>query len=58
MEGPRVHACDEDDEFKLQLEKMVGDSFQARVQDGMKAPNVDIPIPMNLKGNEQFSLRA
>merc|ERR1712048_563085 len=48
-----IQQCEEDDDFKLQFDKMVGDSFQSRTMEQSKAPNVDIAIPMHLRGKNR-----
>ena len=49
-EVPKYVECEEDDLFRKDFERMMGDSVAERLNDNSKIPHVDIAIPMNLKG--------
>ena len=48
--APKHYECQEDDEFVREFERVLGESLTSRLNDKVKAPNVDIAIPMNLRG--------
>ncbi len=49
-EGPKFVESVDDHEFCSAFDKMLTDSFQGRLNEAMKSTNVDIAIPMHLKG--------
>lgn len=51
--APRYQQCEEDDAFIREFDRVLGESISNRLQDNMKTPNVDIAIPMNLKGKQK-----
>ncbi|XP_065640842.1 regulator of nonsense transcripts 2 isoform X1 [Hydra vulgaris] len=53
LEKPKLYQCEEDDFFCKQFERMIGESVTERLQDNMVTPNLDIAIPMNLKGKHK-----
>ncbi|XP_074649802.1 regulator of nonsense transcripts 2-like [Tubulanus polymorphus] len=56
--GPKHMKCTEDDDFMSAFDKMMIDSLQARAQEAMKAPPVDIAMPMHLKGCNKAKKRG
>lgn len=52
-ETPKYVDCHEDDIFRKDFDRIMGDSITERLHDNMKIPNVDIAIPMNLKGKQK-----
>ncbi|ESN94504.1 hypothetical protein HELRODRAFT_189416 [Helobdella robusta] len=49
--GPKFIKCQEDDDFLSALDKMMSDSVQARQQEIVKIPVVEIAVPMAQKNN-------
>lgn len=50
LEAPKHYECEEDELFRKDFDRILGDSLTDRLSDNMKVTNVDIAIPMNLKG--------
>jgi len=48
---PRRIECPEDDDFMTAFDKMVSENIQDRMKETVKAPRVDITVPMNLKSS-------
>lgn len=47
--GPSLIKCAEDDDFMAAFDKMIAETIQVRNSDVVKAPQVDISVPLNLK---------
>lgn len=47
--GPRFVKCSEDDDFMTAFDKMMTDNIQARNQESLKVPQLDIAVPMHLR---------
>ncbi|XP_064632125.1 regulator of nonsense transcripts 2-like [Lineus longissimus] len=48
--GPKVVKCQEDDDFMAAFDKIMVESVQSRAVEAAKASQVDIALPMHLKG--------
>ena len=48
--APALVKCREDDEFIANFEKMMSEDIQTRKTDNIKVPNMDVAVPMHLKG--------
>lgn len=55
--GPKHIKCTEDEDFLSAFDKMMADNLQARSQESLKVPQLDIAVPMHLRGQvrKQFS---
>ena len=53
-EAPKFYECEEDELFRKDFDRILGDSLTDRLSDKGKVTNVDIAIPMNLKGKSYF----
>ncbi|ELU05692.1 hypothetical protein CAPTEDRAFT_168822 [Capitella teleta] len=51
--GPKLIKCSEDDDFMATFDKMMTDTIQARNQETVKAPQVDIPVPNGEEEDEE-----
>lgn len=49
--GPKLVECPEDDEFLNAFERMVSDNIQDRLKETIKPQQVDISVPLHIKGN-------
>lgn len=47
--GPKRIQCPEDEDFMASFDKMMAETLQARSQEAMKMPQVEITVPMNIK---------
>ena len=52
-EAPKLFKCEEDELFCKDFDRILGDSLSDRINDNAKVTNVDIAIPMNLKGKQK-----
>ncbi|KAK3800761.1 hypothetical protein RRG08_003165 [Elysia crispata] len=46
---PKVAVCKEDDDFMSAFDQMMNDTIQARTQESLKVPQLDIAIPTQVK---------
>ncbi|GAB1609122.1 regulator of nonsense transcripts 2-like isoform X2 [Argonauta hians] len=55
--GPKHIKCTEDEDFLSAFDKMMVDNLQARSQESWKVPQLDIAVPMHLRGQvrKQFT---
>ncbi|XP_041348866.1 regulator of nonsense transcripts 2-like isoform X2 [Gigantopelta aegis] len=51
--GPKRAQCQEDDDFMAAFDKMMSENIQARTQESLKVPPLDIAVPMHLKGKNK-----
>lgn len=51
--GPKVIPCTEDDDFMAAFDKMLTDNITARSNEAVKVPQVDIAVPMHIKGQQK-----
>ncbi|XP_049955092.1 regulator of nonsense transcripts 2-like [Schistocerca serialis cubense] len=51
--APRLVECPEDDEFLNAFERMVSDNIQDRLQETIKPQQVDISVPLHIKGSSK-----
>lgn len=51
--GPKLIQCTEDDDFMTEFDKMLQDNFQARQNESVKVPQVDIAVPMHMRGQQK-----
>ena len=51
--GPKVLKCSEDDDFMSAFDKLMTDTIQARSQESVKVPTLDIAVPMHLRGQKK-----
>nr|XP_034307022.1 regulator of nonsense transcripts 2 isoform X5 [Crassostrea gigas] len=47
--GPKHIKCSEDEDFMTAFDKMMTENIQARTNESLKVPQLDIAVPMNLK---------
>ncbi|XP_061195542.1 regulator of nonsense transcripts 2-like [Saccostrea echinata] len=47
--GPKHIKCTEDEDFMTAFDKMMSENIQARTNESLKVPQLDIAVPMNLK---------
>ena len=50
MTSPAHIKSQDDDAFVVAFEKMMNDDFHTRVSENLKVPNIDMAVPMHLKG--------
>ncbi|KAK7464560.1 hypothetical protein BaRGS_00037895 [Batillaria attramentaria] len=50
---PKVIACPEDDDFMTAFDKMMAENIQMRTQESLKVPQLDIAVPMHLRGKNK-----
>ena len=48
--APALVKCQEDDDFIASFEKMMNEDLQTRKSENLKVPNMDVAVPMHLKG--------
>lgn len=48
--APALVKCEEDDEFVAIYEKMMNEDMLTRKSENLKVPNMDIAVPLHLKG--------
>ncbi|XP_036368923.1 regulator of nonsense transcripts 2 isoform X3 [Octopus sinensis] len=55
--GPKHIKCTEDEDFLSAFDRMMADNLQARSQESLKVPQLDIAVPMHLRGQvrKQFT---
>lgn len=51
--GPKHIKCAEDDDFMAAFDKMMQDTFQARTQEVVKTPIVEISVPVTMKNQSK-----
>ena len=51
--GPKHIQCQEDDDFMTAFDKMITENIQARHNESVKVPQVDIAVPMQMKGQQK-----
>lgn len=54
--GPKHVACQEDEDFMTAFDKMMAENIQHRSQETVKIPQVDIPVPVNVKSSLKKSV--
>lgn len=53
--APKVIKCQEDDDFLSAFDKMMADNIQARAQESLKVPQMDIAVPAQAKGKSKYA---
>ncbi|KAL5014942.1 hypothetical protein ScPMuIL_009212 [Solemya velum] len=51
--APKPTKCAEDDDFMTAFDKMLTDNIQARTNESLKVPQLDIAVPMHLRGKSK-----
>ncbi|XP_064604775.1 regulator of nonsense transcripts 2-like isoform X2 [Liolophura sinensis] len=51
--GPKYVNCSEDNDFMAAFDKMMVDNIQARNSESLKVPQLDIAVPMHLRGQKK-----
>lgn len=51
--APKRIQCQEDEDFMTAFDKMLSENIQHRSQEAVKPPQVDISVPMHIKGNNK-----
>ena len=51
--GPKLIKCSEDDDFMTAFDKMMAHDLQSRHSETVKVPQVDIAVPMHLRGQKK-----
>jgi len=50
--GPKHMNCTEDDDFMVAFDKMMTDTVQARNNESVKVPQLDIAVPMHMRSQK------
>ena len=50
--GPKHIACAEDEDFMQAFDKMLSDNVQARSNESVKVPQLDIAVPMHMRSQK------
>ncbi|XP_025107630.1 regulator of nonsense transcripts 2-like [Pomacea canaliculata] len=53
---PKLVPCPEDEDFLAAFDKMMAENIQMRTQESLKVPQLDIAVPMHLRGKNKKSV--
>ena len=53
--APKMIKCQEDDDFLSAFDKMMADNIQARSQESLKVPQMDIAVPSQAKNKNKYA---
>ncbi|XP_048738791.2 regulator of nonsense transcripts 2-like isoform X2 [Ostrea edulis] len=56
--GPKHLKCTEDEDFMTAFDKMMSENIQARTNESLKVPQLDIAVPMNLKDKNKKTVNV